>query len=143
MPDYYGDITRAAELGKPEELQVAKEEWRARALQYLASSRAKDDDEPARKRRKVYRVKAFTWLSATDNMLRATLGQGWAYFCPPRDPNDPYAWPVMVCSPDQGSDGWCALQYLTRLLHAAVEVQHCASHSGNEFPIRPIRPDAA
>ena len=53
MPEYYGDITRAAEL-------EAKAEWAKPASAHMRGAKADEaEDERAKKRRKVYRVKAF------------------------------------------------------------------------------------
>lgn len=126
MPEYYGDVARAAELEPPSALKDAKSEWAKRAHAYMCGAKADEaeaEDERPKKRRKVFRVKAFSWLVATDNMLRATLTDGWKYFAPPRV-GDPFKWPVMVCSPDQGSDGWCALMFLQRKLGIAVEARN-------------------
>ena len=86
------------------------------------------------KKRPTFRVKALAWLVATDNMLRAVLSSGWSHFAQPdnleeRDPN-PLNWPVLVLSPDQGSDGWCALQFLQRMMAVACELFLDLSHGG-------------
>ena len=97
------------------DIKTAKEEGREWCKVSLAWVGAEKRKEGGAKFQKKHRVKSFRWLCTLDNMLRAHCGVGLQHFQQPADIKlraPPMTWPVLSLSPDQGSDGMCAGNYL-------------------------------
>jgi len=86
------------------------------------------------KEKKVYRLKAYAWLVQSEKMLRASCGfSGWDHFQVVQPgatslPPDPLSWPMCCISIDQGTDGWCAANFLQYSMRCNVVVLKDPAH---------------
>ena len=81
------------------------DDWRHRASKYFEGARAADGS--GKSQGKLKRIKAYAWLLALDNALKAGLDLSLKYFRPEETPKGEQ-WlrvPCLSVSMDQGSDG--------------------------------------
>lgn len=108
------------EIGQAEEVAAEVEMWRKLALSYWQGATDKHEGhDPAKK---LKRVKSCSWLVASEAMLRHVLGiNGWLAFQVKKRQEDPFpphpdSWPGVSVVIDQGSDGWCAGNFMCNKL---------------------------
>lgn len=112
--------------GEAGEIEGEVELWRKVALSYWQNSTDKKDGRDSAN--KLKRVKSLSWLLASEAMLRHVLGiDGWLAFQVKKQPGDPSPpnperWPGVSIVIDQGSDGWCAGNFMCikLLLNATI-----------------------
>jgi hypothetical protein len=130
LKDYRGDGGLRTEFRDATGLPEAKATWRKRAAAWLHGRQG--DSEEAARGKKRYRTKAAEWLWATDNALQAMTGHGWDQFVvrylEPSETRPASSWPLLLVAPDQGSDGWAALNWLRSVSFATAEITLDPSH---------------
>ena len=114
MPDYTGDLNHCAAIADQPGLLEAREQTRARALAYLRRMTG-DTASPigARKRK---RLKSMHWGLALDNALMYATSRGLDFYEITDDlrrTTPPHKWPSLTIVPDQGSDGFCFINFLS------------------------------
>ena len=109
--DFKGRALEAAEQGNDGELQVLEQvgQKRQRALLAQAAAPAAGAAD-----RKLKRVATFWWLLALDNSLKGIGGlKMWKMPAERAQwPEDPLDWRLLILSPDSGSDGWAAMNWM-------------------------------
>ena len=112
MADYTGELAFAQDIDDQAAAEDAKEQWRKRAIRYIAKSAEEQPAEKAPQKRK--RMKAMHWGLALDNCISYATGSGLDRYkldsatlatCP-------FEWASLTVIPDQGSDGFCMLNAL-------------------------------
>ena len=138
-------------FGQREKLEAEVQQFHHQARQYLARKGCmipdKADEGP-----KWYRRKAFEWLVASHNQIEYITGYpGWTHFQLDGDTSKRPSWmewPTATICIDQGSDGWCAVNFLkhkgvcTLLLKdpSRRRSNHCklALHEAGVWPLMAI-----
>ena len=129
MPDFRGVTSFAKAEGRDLEVEAERADWRSRARAFLRQEAV--ELQPKRPR---YREKSCEWLLAVDNSLRVATGVGLHHFvkpdseAPQGQQASPLAWPHLLMSPDQGSDGIAALNFLQRCKAVNIEAFWDMSH---------------
>ena len=118
MKDLFTGATLAVNnMAKNEEQEAAKASWKKMAEAYWSAQAGIAEKET--RSMKPERANALRWLAATEHMIVAACGWGWQKFQQPDDVAkrhpQPERWPVVTLSIDQGSDGWCAVQFMLSL----------------------------
>lgn len=118
------------------ETENALQSWKRKADDWLSRSSAGDAEATGEKRTK-YRKKSYEWLLGTERQFQAVLAEGWGRFVisdEQFESFDPFRWPHITVSPDQGSDGVCSLGFLSRAKRINVSVAWDPSHAvWNDF----------
>lgn len=84
--------------------------------------------------RKRHRRSALQWLAAVDNQMMMSTGKSFMHFRIPSDlakAGPPESWPRLSVAPDQGGDGLCAVNFLSRSLGCNVDLTPDMSHGIN------------
>lgn len=113
MPSFTSDIGFAAAFEDQGATKEAQECWSQRVSAFL-NKRKRDDEEdknapPAKKRKK-----SAAWLACVDHVLKMCCGTGLEYYRISKEKRactDPWSWPYLAITPDQGPDGLCASFY--------------------------------
>ena len=79
------------------------------------------EGEGSERGRTVYRKKAQLWIMCLEHQFRLITGlAGFRLFLKPQGNVDPLLWPLLIISPDQGSDGVAAMNFLKHYCHLNV-----------------------
>lgn len=109
-------------------VEDARASWKRKAEAWL-DNHAQADEGP--EHREKFRKKSYEWLLGTEHQLQASMPGGWAHFAmsPARQASlSPFDWPHILVSPDQGSDGVCALGFLARVKDVNLSIAWDPSH---------------
>lgn len=110
VPSFVSDRTVAQAWGDQGAQRAAKTEWAERARVWLKRQRVDDGSEVAKPTPKKQRKKSAVWIATVDQILQTCCSVGLDFFRVPKDKwltSDPYTWPYLGISPDQGPDGVC------------------------------------
>ena len=108
VPELMTAATLAFQDKSSQEVGQAKQNWKDVAARFWLDQKEMCRDV---KQKKLKRTKVFQWLMATSHMLMVACGVGWSAFQLPEQECErpsPWNWPCVVCSLDQGGDGWSA-----------------------------------
>jgi len=130
--DFINQARVALDLGCSDQVEAEAEIWRKVAEAHWHSEVAHTGEATVKK---IKRVKSFTWLVASEAMLKhvAGLRDGWLTFRVREQltsdlPPNPKSWPSLSLAIDQGTDGWCAANYLCNELGCNVTVLKDGAH---------------
>ena len=108
--DFRQEIEISDAVGETAQQAEHIQNWKRLAVHFLQRSRGKGDKLSGYQ--KLYRRKAYEWLLAVDNVLRVMTARSLQDFLLPRE-QSPTDWSkFLVLNIDQGSDGWCARNFL-------------------------------
>ena len=114
VPSFVSDATLSFAWGDQIAKADAKEQWLQRARGWVRK-RAGECDQGSREPPKKQRKKASTWIACVDQILRKCCSTGLDFWRVPREQwwtRDPFSWPYLAITPDQGPDGVSGLYFL-------------------------------
>lgn len=114
MQDYRGVEELLAQGNDTEGFAAIKAEWVHSAERYMRSAKV-EETTSIREKTKV-RGKAHGWCLAVDHLLLNHTGVGLSQFAQPMDPGsrgDPWKWPHLFLSSDQGAECVAGFNFLT------------------------------
>lgn len=133
MRNFRAPAQVASELGDSAKLLLARSGWVEKARVFFRSAKESANDGVGRSAElKVFRAKSREWILAVDQMLRLSTGAGLSKFAVVTDSQeslqDPSRWPNLTLTVDQGSDGWCALNWLLSSQHVNAFIVSDPAH---------------
>ena len=123
----------AIEDGDLAALELEAADWRLSAARFLNTNAQGDAAEAVKKKPRVFRKKAYEWCISVEHCLQLLAGKSLLDYQIIKAPGDPYpadpaSWPSLTISIDQGTDGFCAINFLQSHLHCNIFPIHDASH---------------
>ena len=126
------EVVDALEEGDHAKVKACEDEWRQQARTYW-KHQVGQVAQALEKPKKKHRVKARAWIVALDKQLRSTCGVGLIRFLYTEEAwgqEKPELIRVITIVLGQGSDGWCAVNFLCREARLCCLILFDPSHRG-------------